>query len=116
MDQNCPPTYIEPTPSTSIASASSFISSMRSLTASLPPHRRLVHPVLTPRFVPTCSDELLEGLGELAKREVVRIQSHMSEARDQVDWVMETRGTGDVEVFERVSRLARTCSEVLARG
>lgn len=52
----------------------------------------------------------------MAKREGVRIQSHMSEARDQVDWVKETRGTGDVEVFERVSeREEAGCLEEMRR-
>ncbi|KZT19416.1 Metallo-dependent hydrolase [Neolentinus lepideus HHB14362 ss-1] len=44
----------------------------------------LVNPVVTPRFVPTCSDALLTKLGELAKKHDVRVQSHASETVDQV--------------------------------
>jgi guanine deaminase len=68
----------------------------------LPAHRRLIEPVITPRFVPTCSDDLLEGLGKLSETECLRIQSHLAEAHDQVEWVRQTRGTEDIEVFHRV--------------
>ena len=36
-------------------------------------------PILTPRFVPSCSDALLQGLGELAARRGLPVQSHLSE-------------------------------------
>ena len=63
----------------------------------------MIHPVITPRFVPTCSDELLEGLGKLSKDKGVRVMSHMCEARDQVDWVKNTRaGKEDVKIFNQV--------------
>lgn len=43
----------------------------------------LVHPVITPRFIPACTDALLEGLGELAATTGARVQTHCSES----DWV-----------------------------
>lgn len=107
MDISTRPTYVEPTHSESIASARSFIDRMRALTAHLPDHARLVEPVLTPRFVPTCSDALLRGLGELAEKTGIRVQSHLAEARDQMKAVQESRGVSDLEVFERVSYLLR---------
>jgi guanine deaminase len=103
MDISTRPTYVEPTHSESIASARSFIDRVRALTSHLPDHERLVEPVLTPRFVPTCSDALLRGLGELAEQTGVRVQSHLAEARDEMKIVQDTRGTNDLEVFERVS-------------
>ena len=105
MDISTSPTYIEPTYTESIASARSFIDRVRALTAHLPDHDRLVEPVLTPRFVPTCSDALLQGLGELAEQSGVRVQSHLAEAKDQMKAVQESRGVGDMEVFERVGSL-----------
>lgn len=68
----------------------------------LPPTQRLVEPVLTPRFVPTCSDDLLSGLGQLSDQLDLRIQSHLAEARDQVDWVLRERGMQDIDVFDKV--------------
>ena len=46
-------------------------------------------PILTPRFIPSCSDELVRGLGELAKEEGLRIQSHLSENKAECAWVKE---------------------------
>ena len=43
---------------------------------------RLVLPVITPRFIPACSDELLQGLGDLAQRSGCHVQTHCSEG----DW------------------------------
>ncbi len=48
-----------------------------------------VKPMLTPRFSPTCTPELLEGLGELAKAYDVPVQSHLSESTEEVTWVQE---------------------------
>ena len=36
---------------------------------------QLVHPVVTPRFAPTCDQELLMGLGDIAKRYDVRFET-----------------------------------------
>ncbi|THH16533.1 hypothetical protein EW146_g4113 [Bondarzewia mesenterica] len=82
MDISTRPTYTEHTSYQAIIAASSFIDHMTALTADLPPHMRLVEPVLMSRFVLTCSDALLQGLGELATRAGIRIQSHLAEARD----------------------------------
>ena len=102
MDISTRPTYTEHTSTEAIVAASSFLDRMAALTADLPPHMRLVEPVLTPRFVPTCSDALLHGLGELAARTGVRVQSHLAEARDEVDWVRSERGVDDIDVFDKV--------------
>ena len=37
-------------------------------------------PVLTPRFAPTCSKELLSGLGQLAQKYQVGVQTHLVES------------------------------------
>ena len=48
-----------------------------------------VRPILTPRFVPSCSDGLLKGLGELAAREGLPVQSHLSENQGEIRMVKE---------------------------
>jgi guanine deaminase len=50
---------------------------------------RLVKPIITPRFIPTCSTELLKGLGKLSKKYDVPIQSHINENTAEVIWVKE---------------------------
>lgn len=47
----------------------------------------LVKPIITPRFVPTCSFELLKSLGELSKKYNVPVQSHLSENLDEISFV-----------------------------
>ncbi|KAI9512412.1 Metallo-dependent hydrolase [Russula earlei] len=101
MDISTRPTYVEPTHIESLASARSFIDRVAAFISHIPDHARLVEPVLTPRFVPTCSDALLQGLGDLAAKTGVRVQSHLAEARDQMKVVQESRGMSDLEVFER---------------
>ncbi len=49
----------------------------------------LVKPIITPRFVPTCSVELMKGLGKLAINHGVSVQSHLSENTSEVEWVKE---------------------------
>ena len=46
-------------------------------------------PILTPRFVPSCSKELFEKLGEIQKRYLIPVQSHLSENPDEIKWVKE---------------------------
>ena len=48
---------------------------------------KLTSPILTPRFVPSCSDELMKKLGELQKKYHLPVQSHLSENTSEIDWV-----------------------------
>lgn len=48
-----------------------------------------VKPILTPRFVPSCSDKLLDGIGKLQKKYKIPVQSHLSENPSEVSWVKE---------------------------
>lgn len=48
---------------------------------------RYVKPILTPRFTPACSDELMDFLGKLGAERNLPVQSHLSENRAEMDWV-----------------------------
>jgi guanine deaminase len=48
-----------------------------------------LQPVITPRFIPSCSDGLLEGLGRLSVEQRVPVTSHLSENIDEIKWVKE---------------------------
>jgi guanine deaminase len=52
------------------------------LAALQPDGRPLVLPVITPRFLPSCTEALLEGLGALARETRCHVQTHVSES----DW------------------------------
>ncbi|MFI3313388.1 MAG: amidohydrolase family protein [Eubacteriales bacterium] len=46
-------------------------------------------PVITPRFTPCCTDELMGELGRMAEAGNLAIQSHLSENNREIAWVQE---------------------------
>lgn len=50
---------------------------------------RFVKPILTPRFIPTCSDDMMAMLSELQKTYRLPVQSHLSENTGEIGWVSE---------------------------
>ena len=48
---------------------------------------RHIKPILTPRFTPSCTNELLEWLGKLAEERNLYVQSHLSENEAEIEWV-----------------------------
>ncbi|GAA5984702.1 hypothetical protein JCM5350_007922 [Sporobolomyces pararoseus] len=105
MDQNSLPNYIETTDS-SLSETRRFISAIRELNNTTPPHLELVEPVITPRFVPTCSRELLVGLEEIARSEGLRIQSHLAESIGEVELCKSMLGgQTDVQYFNELGLL-----------
>ena len=46
-------------------------------------------PILTPRFAPCCSGELMKSLNEIRGKYGLAVQSHLSENRKEVEWVKE---------------------------
>ena len=49
----------------------------------------LVRPIITPRFVPSCTPKLMEACGELANKYQLPVQSHLSENTSEIAWVAE---------------------------
>ncbi len=47
----------------------------------------LVRAIVTPRFIPSCSEEMLTALGRLANDSGLPVQSHLSENMHEIDWV-----------------------------
>lgn len=78
----------------------------------------LVKPIVTPRFVPSCSGKLLKGLGQLCKKYNAPCQSHLSENRGEIQWVKELYPTskyyGDIynkfNLFGQTPTLMAHCS------
>lgn len=82
MDRNSPIFYTETTQE-SIEATLKFVSAVQNLKS------QLITPVLTPRFVPSCTPELMTRLGEISKTMQLPIQSHLSETPSELDWVKE---------------------------
>eukprot|EP00698_Gefionella_okellyi_P002559 TRINITY_DN123_c0_g1_i1.p1 TRINITY_DN123_c0_g1~~TRINITY_DN123_c0_g1_i1.p1 ORF type:complete len:441 (-),score=100.19 TRINITY_DN123_c0_g1_i1:87-1409(-) len=80
MDRNSPDFYVETTEA-SLQSTRKFV---EVLLASRNP---LVQPIITPRFVPTCTPELMHGLAKIAREFSIPIQSHVSENKAEIEWV-----------------------------
>lgn len=76
----------------------------------------LVRPMLTPRFVPSCTDELMAGLGRLQREFGTAMQSHLSENLSEIRWVSElcpgTRFYG--EAYARAGLFGGDCPTVMA--
>lgn len=77
---------------------------------------QLVRPILTPRFTPSCTDALMDGLGTLQREFGVAMQSHLSENRSEIQWVAElcpgTRFYG--ESYARSGLFGGDCPTVMA--
>ena len=89
MNRNCPDALCEDVDAyiegqESLIAEANF--SLFTLHSSLPP---LVRPIITPRFVPSCTPELLKACGELAGKYQLPVQSHLSENVSEIAWVAE---------------------------
>jgi guanine deaminase len=74
----------------------------------------LVRPVITPRFIPSCSDELLWRLGALARETGCYVQTHCSESDWEHEFVLDRCGVTDAAALENFGLLSRRT--ILAHG
>ena len=81
MDRNSLPGVLEETTEQSISETLRWLEACGDF--------RLVKPMLTPRFTPSCSDELMAFLGKLAAERTLPVQSHLSENDKEIQWVRE---------------------------
>jgi guanine deaminase len=92
MDRNCPENLREK------SAADSLDETRKWLELAQKARYSNTKPILTPRFIPSCSDELLHGLGVLRREMNLPVQSHLSESRKEIKWVselcIESRGYG----------------------
>lgn len=82
MDRNCPDYLSEGTPEHSLAETERWLQQTQG-------KYQNTRPILTPRFIPSCTDETLKGLGRLREQYGVAVQSHMSENLSEIEWVKE---------------------------
>lgn len=79
MDRNSAPAITENTEQ-SIEDTVAFIQ------RNLGRHKQL-QPVITPRFIPSCTDDLLHQLGQLSVARHIPVTSHLSENKAEISWV-----------------------------
>jgi len=74
-----PEYYRDANTNSALVDTEEFILAVRELAKTV---KQGVYPVVTPRFIPSCTNEALEGLGKLAAKYDAYVQSHCSES----DW------------------------------
>lgn len=75
----------------------------------------LVRPIITPRFAVSCTRELMNGLGDLASKYDLHIQSHLSENCGEVKTVKQLfKADTYTSVYEDAKLLTNKC--IMAHG
>ena len=82
MDRNCPD-YIKESSVNSYLDTLSWVEECNNRNYSF------TSPILTPRFIPSCTDEILDKLKEIQVKYHLPVQSHLSENLSEIEWVKE---------------------------
>jgi guanine deaminase len=82
MDRNAPDPLRETDAAASIADTLRWLDAVDGRFAN-------TRPILTPRFIPSCTDDLMRRLAAVRRKRNLPVQSHLSENRDEVAWVAE---------------------------
>ncbi|MBR4071858.1 MAG: amidohydrolase family protein [Clostridia bacterium] len=80
MDRHCPD-YLCETPEESVSETIRWVKECEKF--------ERTKPILTPRFIPSCTDETMMNLGKIAREYNVPAQSHVSENLSEIKWVSE---------------------------
>ena len=73
-------------------------------------HDSHVRPIITPRFIPSCSPEMLRACGDLAAKYQLPVQSHLSENKDEIALVaqLEPESTCYGDAYNRYGLFGQT--------
>ncbi|KAI0409563.1 guanine deaminase [Xylaria palmicola] len=85
MDHLGPDYYLDESAEHALAATRATVDHIRSLDGAFD----LVSPILTPRFAPACSSELMKGLSEIQKQTNLPMQTHISENVNEIELVKE---------------------------
>nr|WP_319216869.1 guanine deaminase [uncultured Trichococcus sp.] len=97
-----PEYYRDESTEAALADTESFIQLVQELDKTT---KQGVYPVVTPRFIPSCTDEALAGLGKLAKKYGTHIQSHCSESDWEHNYVLERMHKSDTFALNELGLL-----------
>ncbi|EGL8659855.1 guanine deaminase, partial [Escherichia coli] len=102
--QACPDYYRDESAEQGIKETRLFINEIKNLRGN---ERSRVLPVITPRFIPSCTSELLSGLGQLAKEMECHVQTHCSESDWEHNFVMDRYGVTDTQALHNFGLMTR---------
>ena len=102
MNRNCPDALCE--------DVEAAVEGNERLIAEFNQSDALVRPIITPRFVPSCTPELLKACGELANKYQMPVQSHLSENTSEIAWVqdLEKESTCYGDAYNRYGLFGQT--------
>jgi guanine deaminase len=109
--EQCPPYYRDASAASAESETRAFISYVQSMPGN---YTGLVKPVITPRFIPSCSDELLSRLGAVARETGCHVQTHCSESDWEHRFVLDRCGKTDTAALDGFGLLSRRT--ILAHG
>ena len=109
MDRNAPPELTED-PGSSAAETKRFIEACAAR------GYRRTGPIITPRFVPSCTDELMEALGRIREAYDLPVQSHLSENPGEMELVrqLEPDAAFYGDVYDRYGLFGQNSRTVMA--
>ena len=110
MDREAPPELMEK------SAGSAAVDTLEFLNAVQKRNYRNTKPILTPRFIPCCSDELLAELSKIQKEFDLPVQSHLSENPDEVSLVKKLVPEAAFygEGYDRYGLFGRPASTIMA--
>ena len=102
MNRNCPEGLSE--------SVEDMVQGYEALIAEYNNPEALVRPIITPRFIPSCTPEMLQACGELAAKYGLPVQSHLSENWDEIAMVksLEKESTCYGDAYNRYGLFGQT--------
>lgn len=73
-------------------------------------------PILTPRFIPTCSDDLMRRLKEIQTTYQLPVQSHLSENPGEISWVQELCPESEFygDAYDQFGLFGGDCKTIMA--
>jgi guanine deaminase len=102
--EECPDYYRDASPQAALDGTLALIDFIRSHPENT---ENRVLPVVTPRFIPSCTDATLEGLGAIASECGCHVQTHCSESDWAHGYVLSRYGVTDTEMLDRLDLLSR---------
>ncbi|WP_346897595.1 guanine deaminase [uncultured Roseibium sp.] len=102
--ESCPDYYRDESVEAAVAGTACLIEHIRSHPDN---GENRVLPVVTPRFIPSCTDDLLTELGALAQAHDCHVQTHCSESDWEHGYVLARHGVSDTESLDRFGLLRK---------
>lgn len=102
--EECPDYYRDASPEASLSGTRDLIDYIRKHPDNAD---NRVLPVVTPRFIPSCTDAALEGLGVIARECGCHVQTHCSESDWAHGYVLGRHGMTDTASLDRFGLLGR---------